>query len=213
MAKKSIKVKTTSVRGVTIYPKTHSKVKALQKKTGYPEIHGDKVWFSSYFLMDWLDANPPAAKSHIMEIGCGWGALGIYCALNFKAKVTGVDADANVFPFLDLHAEENGVKIKNKVCRYEDLKPALLAKQNLILGGDICFWDELVDPLHQLIKNALAQGVEKIVIADPGRPPFLRLARRVRRLYKGSLRSVSITKPRAHSGYLLIITNPDRKDG
>jgi predicted nicotinamide N-methyase len=97
--------------------------------------------------------------------------------------------------------------VKTKVARYENLKPALLARQDLILGGDICFWDELVEPLHTLIANALESGVKKIVIADPGRPPFLRLARRCRRLYKGKLKSVSISKPRKHSGYLLIIDN------
>jgi predicted nicotinamide N-methyase len=200
-----------TVRGLTIYPKTHKKVLKLQKESGAPEIHGDKVWFSSYFIMDWLDANPPAPRSRILEIGCGWGLLGMYCAKTFKAKVTGTDADKNVFPLLELHADKNDIKIKTKVSRYEDLKPELLAKQDLILGGDICFWDELVDPLHQLIKNALAAGVPRIVIADPGRPPFMKLAQRCRRLYKGSIRSVSISSPRAHTGYLLIINNPALK--
>jgi predicted nicotinamide N-methyase len=200
-----------TVRDLTIYPKTHPKVKKLQAKAGYPEIHGDKVWFSSYFIMDWLDANVPAPRSKILEIGCGWGLLGMYCAKNFKSKVLATDADANVFPLLQLHAEANDIKIKTKVSRYEDLKPALLAKQDLVLGADICFWDELVEPLHQLIKNALDAGVKQIVIADPGRSPFLRLARRCRKLYKGSLRSVAIEKPGKHDGYLLIINNPNAK--
>lgn len=209
--KKSKKDSIRTVRGLAIYPKTHKKIAKLQKNGAYPEIHGDKVWFSSYFIMDWLDANPPAKRARILEIGCGWGLLGMYCAKNFKAKVTCTDADPNVFPLLDLHAEKNEVKIKSKLSRYEDLKPRLLAKQDLILGADICFWDELVDPLHQLISNALEAGVARIVIADPGRPPFLRLARRCRRLYKGSIRSVSISSPSRHEGKLLIINNPSGK--
>jgi predicted nicotinamide N-methyase len=200
-----------TVRGLTIYPKNHQKIHKLQELGAYPEIHGDKVWFSSYFIMDWLDANPPAPRSRILEIGCGWGLLGMYCAKNFKAKVTCTDADANVFPLLELHAKKNAVKLATRVARYEDLKPSLLAKQDLVLGGDICFWDELVDPLHQFIKNALDAGVPRIVIADPGRPPFLRLARRCRKLYKGSIRSVSISSPSKHDGYLLIINNPASK--
>lgn len=199
------------VRGLKVYPKSHDKIKKLQKRAGSPEIHGDKVWHSSYFIMDWLDANPPAPKSRILEIGCGWGVLGMYCAKNYQARVTATDADANVFPFMELHAKANDIEIKTKVSRYEDLKPALLAKQDLIVGGDICFWDELVEPLHQLIKNALDQGVPRIIIADPGRSPFMKLARRCRKLYKGSIRSVSITSPRSDSGYLLIINNPNRK--
>ncbi len=210
-AKTAPKSSVQNVRDLTIFPPQHPKVKKLQAKAGYPEIHGDKVWFSSYFIMDWLDANVPKPRSSILEIGCGWGLLGMYCARNFKAKVLATDADANVFPLLQLHAEANDIKIKTKVSRYEDLKPELLAKQDLVLGADICFWDELVEPLHQLIKNALDAGVPRIVIADPGRPPFLRLARRCRRLYKGSLRSVAIEKPRKHDGYLLIISNPNAK--
>ena len=198
-----------TVRGVKIYPPKHKRVQKLLTGDSEPEIHGDKVWFSSYFIMDHLEANPPAPKTRILEIGCGWGALGIYCVKKFLAKVTAVDADKHVFPLLDLHAQLNNVNISKKVSKYEDLKPDFLAKQQIILGGDICFWDELVDPLHTLIQNALDAGVETIIIADPGRPPFMRLARRCRRLYKGKVkvRSVKVTKPRKHDGYLLIIDN------
>ena len=198
-----------NIRGLDIYPPKHPEVLALLAEVDSPEIHGDKVWFSSYFIMDYLDANPPARKTRIMEIGCGWGVLSMYCAKHFAAKTLGIDADKNVFPFLELHANRNEIKVKTKACRYEDLKPALLAKQDMILGGDICFWDELVEPLHTLIENALAAGVKQIIIADPGRPPFLKLARRCKRLYKGKLKSVSISKPRSHTGYMLIINNPN----
>lgn len=210
MAKNKVKLQT--VRGLSIYPKSHPKIKKLQQKAGFPEIHGDKVWFSSYFIMDWLDAHPPAPKSRILEVGCGWGVLGMYCAKNYDAKVTGTDADKNVFPFLKLHAEKNDIKIKTKVARYEKLKQDYLAKFDVLVGGDICFWDELVDPLLELIDNAVKAGVPRIIIADPGRPPFLKLARKCRKLYKGSIRSVSISKPRAHTGNLLVINTPGRKN-
>lgn len=203
------KTSTQTVRGLTIYPPRHPTIKKILAKQDGPEIHGDKVWFSSYFIMDYLDNKPPAKGSRVMEIGCGWGLLGIYCAVNFDSKVTAIDADKHVFPFLELHAKKNKASIKTKQCRYEDLKPKLLAKQDLIVGGDICFWDELVEPLHNLIRNALDNGVPRIIIADPGRPPFLKLARKCRKLYKAKVKSVAITKPRRNEGYLLIIHNPD----
>jgi predicted nicotinamide N-methyase len=196
-----------NIRGVKIYPPKHPRVQKLLSDANAPEIHGDKVWFSTYFIMDHLDANPPEPKTRILDIGCGWGALSIYCVKKYLAKVTGVDADKYVFPLLELHAKLNNANVSSKVSKYEDLKPAFLAKQDLIVGGDICFWDELVEPLHTLIQNALEAGVGKIVIADPGRPPFLKLARRCRRLYKAKLRSVQVTKPKKHEGYLLIIEN------
>jgi predicted nicotinamide N-methyase len=196
-----------NIRGVKIYPPNHKRIQKLLTDENEPEIHGDKVWYSSYFIMDYLEANPPESKSTILDIGCGWGALSIYCVKKYQAKVTGVDADKYVFPLLQLHARLNNVNVGSKVSRYEDLSPGFLSKQQLIVGGDICFWEELVEPLHALIKNALAAGVERIIIADPGRPPFLRLARRCRRLHKGKLKQVKITAPRKHDGYLLIIEN------
>jgi predicted nicotinamide N-methyase len=196
------------VRGLQLFSKKHPKLqKLLKRESDLPEIHGDKVWFSSYFIMDYLEKNPPKNKARVLEIGCGWGPLGIYCAKNFNSKVTATDADPYVFPFLDLHAKQNGVKITTKVSRYEDLKPALLAKQDLVAGGDICFWDELVEPLQQLIQNSLDAGVPRIIIADPGRPPFMRLARRCRKLFGAKLKSAKTTEPRAHEGYLLIVEN------
>lgn len=206
MTKKNTNI--SIVRGLQLFSKQHPKLrKLLSKRADLPEIHGDKVWFSSYFIMDYLDKHPPSDKARVMEIGCGWGPLGIYCAKKFNSKVTAVDADPYVFPFLDLHAKQNGVEITHKVSRYEDLKPALLAKQELVAGGDICFWDELVDPLHQLIKNSLDAGVERIVIGDPGRSPFMTLARRCRKLHGAKLKSAKITQPRANDGYLLILDN------
>ncbi len=208
-SKKSPSTAIQNIRGLDIYPPKHPTIQKMLAKPDAPEIHGDKVWFSSYFIMDFLDANPPAPKTRIMEIGCGWGLLSMYCTLNFNARTLAVDADKNVFPFLELHAKRNKVKVKTKASRFENLKPSVLSKQDMILGGDICFWDELVEPLHTLIVNALSAGVKRIIIADPGRPPFLRLARRCKRLYKAKLKNVSITKPRKHEGYLLIIDNPN----
>lgn len=205
--KKAPEIKTA--RGVKFYPPNHKRVQKLLTGDSEPEIHGDKVWFSSFFIMDYLEQNPPEPKTRILDIGCGWGILSIYCVKKFQAKCTGVDADKFVFPLLDLHAKLNNVNVSKKVSKYEDLKADFLAKQQIIAGGDICFWDELVDPLYTLIDNALSVGVEKIIIADPGRTPFLRLVRRCRKNFKGKVKvkSVEIKEPQKKDGYLLIIDN------
>jgi len=140
-----------------------------------------------------------------MEIGCGWGILAIHCNKEFKANVTAVDADKNVFPYLDMHAKLNKAKVTNKVSRYENLKASLLAEQDMILGGDICFWNELIDPLLKLIKKALKNGVDTIIIADPGRSPFLKLAKQCKKLYNAELIEVELEDPIEEDGYLLII--------
>lgn len=198
---------TKTVHGLVVYKKTSSTLKKLLAEKDEPEIHGTKVWFSSFFVIDYLDANPPEKNSHIMEIGCGWGLLSIYCAKKFGAIVTGVDADKHVFPFLNLHARANNTKVLKKVARFENLKVETLQEQDLIVGADICFWDELVDPLYQVIKRAIEAGVPRIIIADPGRSPFLKLARKCKKKFGAELIDVEIHKPTHKDGYLLIIEN------
>jgi len=140
-----------------------------------------------------------------MEIGSGWGILAIHCAREFQANVVAVDADKNVFPFLEKHAELNETVVSTKVSRFENLKGSMLAKQDLILGGDICFWKELIDPLFKLIKNALKNGVGTIIIADPGRSPFLKLAKRCKKKFNAELIEVELEDPVEEEGYLLVI--------
>ena len=65
--------------------------------------------------MDYLNDYPPASNTRILEIGCGWGLTSIYCTKKFGCKVTGVDADEDVFPYLEAHAKLNGTKIKTFV--------------------------------------------------------------------------------------------------
>ena len=195
------------VRGLKIYKKKHKTIKKLLKETSVPEIHGDKVWFSSYLIMDYLEEHPPKKGSSILEIGCGWGILGIHCAKLFNADVTGVDADENVFPFLKKHAKLNNAKVKCKVSPFENLKSSLLKKQDIILGGDICFWPKLKKSLYKLIQNALDNGVKKIIIADPGRSPFLKLAKKCKKDFNAELLEVELEDPIDEDGYLLIIKN------
>src|SRR5205807_2839490 len=95
-------------------------------------------------------------------------------------KVTGVqtcalpifDADAAVFPYLQLHAQRNGVSITTRQGAFADLAPQKLAAFDLIVGAEICFWEELVAPLYQLVRHDVAAGVAEILVADPGPPPF-----------------------------------------
>ena len=173
----------------------------IPEQADIPEIHGDKIWYYSYFIMDHLLKNLITQKSKVIEIGCGWGMVSLFCTKEFDSIVIGVDADSNVIPLLQVHAKKNEVKIK-KVCRYEYLKPKLLAGQDLIVGGDICFWDELVEPLFKLIKLAMRQQIGKIIIADLGRTPFLKLAKCCQKKHKAEL---ILASTRKNDVYLLVI--------
>lgn len=162
--------------GLTILKNSHPDIRNIQKMGGTPSIHGNKFWKSTYLLMDYLKEFPPKKKkAKILEIGCGWGLGGIFCAKEFKAKVTSLDADDTVFPYLAYHAELNGVKVETWKCRYEKVRKEDLKKFDLMIGADICFWDEMVKPLYNLTKRAHDAGV-RVVMTDPGRPTFRKLA-------------------------------------
>ena len=43
--------------------------------------------------MDYLGCQGLPEGVKVLEVGCGWGLAGIFCAKHFRAVVTGVDAD------------------------------------------------------------------------------------------------------------------------
>ena len=203
--KKKQKTDKRQVYGITILKPSHSGIRAL-KKDHEPEIHGEKFWNSSYLLMDYVEQQGLPANPSVMEIGCGWGAAGIYCAKQHQASVVGVDADPNVFPYLQLHAETNEVSIRTRTSRFEKLKKKHLAPHDLILGADICFWDELVDPLYKVIRKAVKAGVRQVIIADPGRSPFDEVCKRCRKKFDAEVKEweIDCNDIKAH-GWLLIV--------
>ena len=191
--------------GLKILNSNHPDIRRLKRDGNAPEIHGHKFWNSSFLMMNHLKRQPLPRRSRVMEIGCGWGLLGIYCAKQFDARVTGIDADRNVFPFLQLHARANGVKIATEQARFERLTVERLQTVDVLLGADICFWDELTPVLFNLIKRALKAGVKQIIIGDPSRSPFTALAERCGSLDNTSVLARSMLRPVRASGELLIV--------
>ena len=154
-------------------------------------------------LLDYLHRRGVSPRARVLEIGCGWGLVGIACAKRFQAQVTGLDADAAVFPYLQLHAQRNGVHITTRHGTFADLTPQDLAAFDLIVGADICFWEELVDPLYQLVRHGIAVGVAEILVADPSRPPFDELCARCVQQGDAEVLDWATTTPVKESGRIL----------
>ena len=201
---KSSKSTQRDAYGVTLLKSNHSRIRAL-KKEHEPDIHGDKIWNSSFLIMDYLERQGIREGSKVMEVGCGWGLLGIYCAKKWGAEVVGVDADSKVFPYLHLHAEVNEVTIQTRAARFENMRKSHLEGTSLMLGGDICFWDEMIDPLSKLVNRAMKAGVDQVIIADPGRPPFDEVCARAEKKWGAEIKQWEVTKPSKSQGWLLIV--------
>lgn len=157
--------------GLKILYSKHPSIRKI-KNNFCPALHGNKVWESSLVLIDYLSRNRLQSWVRVLEIGCGWGLSGIYCAKAYRADVTAVDKDPDVFPYLKLHADINNVEIATLKKDFNSLSKDFLQDFDVMIGADICFWDETITPLRRLIKRAVNSGIGEILIADPGRPTF-----------------------------------------
>ena len=193
--------------GVKILNSNNNEVRRLKREGFVAGIHGNKFWNSSFLIMDYLKRHPLKKKVRVLEIGCGWGLLGIYCARQFEAQVTGIDADANVLPYLQLHAKENRVSVEGKKMTFQQLTTAKLREYDLIVGADICFWEEMSGMLLNLIRRAKRAGVSQVLIADPCRSPFTDLAQKCQKLYgdKARVEEKRLKRPVNASGEILIV--------
>lgn len=198
---------TQTAYGVEILQSTHPALRKLKRENDEPSIHGNKLWGSSFLLMDYFEKHPLAKNARVIEVGSGWGPAGIYCAKRHRAFVTAVDADPAVFPYLELFAARNKVMVDTLTARFERLTTRQLAEYDVLIGADICFWDEMANALFNLLRRALRAGVRKIVIADPQRPPFHEMAERCVEKFYGEILDWRVNKPRRFTGSLLVIEN------
>ena len=186
---------------------SHPAIRRVKRQGLQPSIHGDKLWKSSFLLIDYLNKKPPAHAKTVLDVGCGWGIAGIWCAKKLRAEVCSVDADENVFPFLNAVAEINKVRTRTLVSRFEKLSKHQLSQFDMLIAADICFWEELVNPVSNMINRAVDAGVKHILIADPERSSFFNMAERMVDKHCADLIEWKTPKPMAARGALLIIEN------
>jgi len=190
--------------GVRALLSRHQEIRKL-KRTYPSSVHGNKIWASSWLLMDYFKHQGLGESTRVMEIGCGWGLTGIYCAKNHRSIVTGVDTDPDVFPYLQLHADLNKVQIATLRKPFEKLKKEELKSVDVLIGADICFWDNLVESLIVLIRRAIRCKVPLILIADPGRDTFDKMSECFINGQRGELLDWSVKRPRNIQGKILKI--------
>ncbi len=195
--------------GIYFLESKHRLIRRL-KKAYQPSVHGHKAWNASFLLMDYLQHEPLAKRSRVLEVGCGWGPGAVFCASRFKARVTALDIDKDVFPFLDVMAALNDVDIAHMTSRFEKLTAEDLSAFDVVVGSDICFWDKMIKPLNRLVSRALDGGVKRFIITDPGRPPFYEFCDLARKKHDVELMEWYATEPEYFAGEVVEI-RPKRK--
>lgn len=190
--------------GIYLLESKHRLIRRL-RKAYQPSVHGHKTWSASFLLMDYLQHEPLAKRARVLEIGCGWGPGAVYCASRFKARVTALDVDREVFPFLEVLAELNDVKVEPLVSRFEKLTDAQLGRFDVIVASDVCFWDKLVKPLDRFVTRALDCGVKRVIVTDPGRPTFYEFCDLARKRHRVELQEWYATEPEWFAGEVVEI--------
>lgn len=193
--------------GIKMLTASHPAVRRIKRTDAQPSIHGNKLWKSSFLLIDYLKKNPPEHCRTVLDAGCGWGTSGIFCAKRFNSRVISVDADRDVFPYLQANAEANGVSVEPLQSRFEKITTRQLQDIDLLIAADICFWDELVNPVFNLVSRAVKAGVKKIVIADPERSTFFEMAHRCEDKFCADIIEWRTRRPVTASGALMVLEN------
>lgn len=193
--------------GILLPKKYHPTWLDLYQSDQIPHLHGDKIWNASRLLMDYLTQNPLEENQRILDVGCGQGVTSIFCTKHFNASVISNDADPAVFPYIDFLSALNECKTEYLACKFEEIEEELLSTIDILIGSDICFWDELEETVYELIQKAINNGVKKIIIADPNRPPFIAMAERCVDDFFGEIIPWKTSIGGKVSGSILIIEN------
>ena len=151
----------------------HPTLRAHYKSGKRPTEFGNKVWATSLVLLDYLQKKPFELNGlRVLEIGCGWGLLGVYLSKFYSCKVTCTDLDEFVLPIAKYHAELNNTSVEVKKASFNELSLNFLNKFDLILGAEVCYSEEVSKDITALIKRSHRAKVKRFLIADPGRPDF-----------------------------------------
>ncbi len=190
--------------GLRVLLPCHPSIRKL-KRYHTPSEHGGKLWDSTWLLIDFLRCQVLQESTKVMDIGCGWGLAGIYCAKKYNAVVTSVDIDPDVLPFLRAHAKINkvGLSIVNK--GIGGLRDSHLKNIDILVGAELCYSDKMAYLLKRLINRASRTGVRRVFIADPGRPDFDELGEYFLKKHAGEILDWTIRKPKRIQGYILKI--------
>ena len=190
------------IYGLSVFTTHHRQIRHLKRTKKMP-LFGDRIWKSSWLLIDFIKQIGLPSRLRILDLGCGWGLSGIFCAKHYKAKVTCIDNDCEVFPYLHLHATVNQVEIVSRVMSIEDINKEYLKKFDVVLGADICFSYKLIEPLIHLIECSHMADVRSLVFADIGRKSFLKLSQYYLDCSQGQLFNWSTSTPYRCKGHIL----------
>ena len=107
---------------------------------------------------------------HVLEIGCGWGALALMAAKEFKVKVTCLTLSNEQFLFVQNLVKVEGLEnqIEVKICDYRDetdLYDHIVSIEMIEAVGEQ-YWDTYFQTLNNRVKPGGRIHIQSITIID-----------------------------------------------
>ncbi|MHC4392582.1 MAG: class I SAM-dependent methyltransferase [Planctomycetota bacterium] len=190
-------------RGTRVYMASHPALRPYMRGARRPQHFGHRLWDASLHLVESLEDASPRT---VLDIGCGWGFLGIHLARTCGAAVTCIDLDERLEPIVRAHAELNGVSVPFRAARLSDVTDQELSC-DLIVGSDICFSAEITAQLIALVDRASGLAGQ-VVIGDIGRPDFADLVSHCETRYDCSVRRAAASSDSKASEILTVTFGP-----
>ena len=127
-------------------------IKRIKRKNNKPISHGNKVWNSSLTIIDFLSRYNLDNINTAIDIGCGWGVVLAYLQKR-GLDCGGIDIDESMQDYVDVVNKINKTKAEVIYMDYTELPKKAFEQIDLIIGCDICYWENHVDNIVQLIKK------------------------------------------------------------
>jgi predicted nicotinamide N-methyase len=125
-----------------------------------------KIWEASIVLANHVSAMPVNPQRHLLEIGCGVGAVGVVAAYyGHRVTMTEYNLDSLNFARANAQVNHKAGSLLPEIVELDWTKPSLEGRFNVILGSEVVYKEEYFEPLMGLFKRYLNPGGE-IILAE-----------------------------------------------
>jgi 16S rRNA G966 N2-methylase RsmD len=152
------------------------KILTLQQATWDEAGTGSMVWPAAEVLCGWMSKNAHVLRgSHVLELGCGTGACGLFAAGLGAASVLLTDGSFEVMELVGKNVSANAGCTGSACVSTQRLQwgrryppPACAAgKWQVVLASDCAYTDDRWESLAQTMKALLQQGYQPAPEAPP----------------------------------------------
>jgi len=109
-----------AIHNIKIPLSSDKEIQQIKRKTAKPVSHGNKVWNSSFTIIDFLSRYNLQKIDTAIDVGCGWGVVLAYLQKQ-GIDCGGIDIDVNTKPYVDVVNKYNKTDVDVLYMDYKEL--------------------------------------------------------------------------------------------